>query len=557
MPTITHPLYQQAEALFQNQDNKKSLQLFAKLQRKKNLPPDIQQRIANRMGILYTRLGQPTESEPFFLQSLQLAEEINDPKLIYNACDNLAAVCIQLSHIVPAINYLQKALLLKEKTGNTAAMSSSLLQLSGLHFKIENNGEGKKILAQASALIKKHQQTALYSHLHFAQGMELKRQHKYAQAVKEYRLAIHHAMLLPDYLMAARSHHNAAIICMSTKKWKLSRQHLLSALSIVQQQKIKIDVLSIYTELARVCLALHQLEECNTYIGKAKTLAKQTTNPAAQQSIHEVIAEYYQATGQPAKALKHYQLFIEYHQAAYNEKLSHTVLDMQTKYETEKHQRQLREAQLQQTETELNLMRTQMNPHFVFNTINTIREAMHHQTKEQADAILMLFNKLMRKILDNSRKPSLLLSDNLEMLHMYIQLEQKRKEQPFEYQIEIGKNVNPTAIKIHGLLIQPLVENAIKHGLFYKKDGTGKIRIQLSLTKNIFCVTVTDNGIGRKKAAEVRTDKTHQSHATNIIRQTLSLLWKDEQTEKHLQFTDLYHANGKPAGTSVKICFPL
>ena len=501
---LTHPLYLQAEELFQNKQNKKCLALLMQIKKQKNLPLLLQQRIANRLFIIYTRLGNLKLSEKHVAQSLELAQRLKNRQLIYSAYDNMAAVYMQLSEPLQAIVCLQKSLRLKEKAGNTRDISNSLLQLSGLHFKIENIVDGKKTLEQAGNIIKRYKQTHHYPHLHFTRGMLLKREKKYPAAVKEYDLAVRYSIQQKDHLFTCRSLYNQAIVYIESKQWKSAHKNLLEELKLVKRHGIKIDELTVYIELARVSIALKKTDDCFTYIQKVKQLSKGNINPMVQQTLHDVSAQYYEAVKQYDKAVPHYKAYIDYHTNSYNQELSSKVTQLQARFQAEKRERELKEAQLQRTQTELNLLRAQLNPHFMFNALNGIRQTLLEGNSQQAEQLITRFAKLVRLILNTSRQATMSLTENLELLQLYVGIEQFRQNYRFSYSVQIAKDIHPSSIKINGLLLQPLIENAIVHGLFYKTTGKGTLSLQITKQQNVLTAVVTDNGIGRKKAEQYR-----------------------------------------------------
>jgi len=209
-------------------------------------------------------------------------------------------------------------------------------------------------------------------------------------------------------------------------------------------------------------------------------------------------------------------------------------------------------------EIERTLLRTQMNPHFIFNSLNSIQSFITTNNPQNASRFLSKFSKLMRMILNNSLQQFVLLSDELTSLSLYLDLEQVRFGNRFSYKIDIADDVEEDLVKVPPMLIQPFVENAILHGIMHKpSDGL----ITISLTSNgndtITC-KITDNGVGRKAAAEIesKNENTHKSVGMQLTRDRLQDLNIKTKSEQSCVITDLYDENGNAAGTQVTIIIP-
>ncbi len=201
-------------------------------------------------------------------------------------------------------------------------------------------------------------------------------------------------------------------------------------------------------------------------------------------------------------------------------------------------------------------LRSQMNPHFIFNALNSIRRYILENDSEQADFYLTSFALLMRKVLDNSKKNFVSLYDEIETLKIYLNLEQMRFDQSFKFSLETDPYLDLHNWMIPPMLIQPFIENAIWHGLAPKKKD-GILQISFSREgKYVKCV-IEDNGIGRKKAAEISARrKGHKSTGLKNIDERIQLLKKLYNLEINIDIKDLYDSEGNPAGTKVTILLP-
>lgn len=157
-------------------------------------------------------------------------------------------------------------------------------------------------------------------------------------------------------------------------------------------------------------------------------------------------------------------------------------------------------------ELEIDVIQNRLNPHFIFNSLNLIDFFMYRNDLTNAREVLFRFSDLLRKVIDNTGEKLILLKEELKMLDLFLQLECSRKKDLFTYRIEVSEEIDTSKIMIPPLLIQPLVENAIKHGILNKDDEGGEIIVLLSLSEGFLNIEVKDNGIGFKKSTEMKLD---------------------------------------------------
>ncbi len=214
-------------------------------------------------------------------------------------------------------------------------------------------------------------------------------------------------------------------------------------------------------------------------------------------------------------------------------------------------------------ELELKAMRAQMNPHFMFNTLNSIQEIVLNKDDITARIYLADFALMMRMILENSTQKEISFEKELEFLKLYLKMEELRFENKFEISLNIPDELYFNNIKIPPMLIQPYIENAISHGLMHKTEkGLLTISFEIEFINDTECLkcTVLDNGIGRKKAKEYSAwkEKKHQSMATEITNERLQLL-NSIHTKKGFQviITDLENLKNESIGTKIELYIPI
>ena len=208
----------------------------------------------------------------------------------------------------------------------------------------------------------------------------------------------------------------------------------------------------------------------------------------------------------------------------------------------------------------LQSMRLQMNPHFLFNALNSIQQMIMTGKEDKATLYLSKFSKLLRMVLTHSDREIVSLREETEMLKLYIELEALRFEDTFVYKVELNENVDPDDNKVPTLLIQPFVENAIWHGLLHKEGlRTLNVRFKMNENEDLVC-TVEDNGIGRE-ASKIYSKKTNQKEnhtgkGVSVADERLKIFNQQNGDSSKLDIDDIREADGSIAGTRVTITLP-
>lgn len=226
----------------------------------------------------------------------------------------------------------------------------------------------------------------------------------------------------------------------------------------------------------------------------------------------------------------------------------------------EKFQQENQLAALRQAKTEMEMqaLRAQMNPHFIFNSLNSINRFILQNKKLEASEYLTKFSKLIRLILFNSKASVITLENELDALKLYLELECLRFHDHFSYSIEVAEEIDTYVIKIPPLIIQPYAENAIWHGLM-NKESRGSLDIKLWQEGDMLCIQVTDDGIGRAAASSLRTkpDALHEPVGLQITADRIARVSKDGSLKPSIQITDLVLPDGSAGGTNVLIQIPV
>jgi sensor histidine kinase YesM len=199
-------------------------------------------------------------------------------------------------------------------------------------------------------------------------------------------------------------------------------------------------------------------------------------------------------------------------------------------------------------------LRTQMNPHFIFNVLNSISDYVWVNEKEKANAYLLEFSKLIRATLDNSNSDAIELGKELETLKLYVSLENLRFENNINFVINVSPEIDPSTQQIPPLILQPYIENAIWHGILHKKDKIGNIILNVTKNQTLLLIEIIDDGIGRSKSRELNLKRNkNKSWGTSITKERIDIANKLYGIKNNVKIVDLYSETGINIGTKVFI----
>jgi tetratricopeptide (TPR) repeat protein len=370
---------------------------------------------------------------------------------------------------------------------------------------------------------------------------------------------------------------------------KQSIESNIESNNLGEVSKDKIELSKSLVAKGETLSAIRELEE-------AAVLADTINNPKKQATAYLQLADLYEKNGMPSKALSIFKKYSEaiirtekQNEFALQEKadlikkqkeieaLSNRVVLGQQEEQTTLQQQQLiiygllviiaitmvtsyfifKNAQASKRANQLlalKSLRSQMNPHFIFNALNSVNHFISQNDERTANKFLSEFSRLMRLVLENSQEDFIPLHKEEEIISLYIKLEHYRFRDKFDYQVRVDEDLNKETIELPPMLIQPYIENAVWHGLRYK-ESKGSLDIHIGKDIRGLKIEVTDNGIGRKKSAALKTEnqKKHNSTGLKNIQERLNILNTVYKTNYQVQIEDL----PSDSGTRVTISVPI
>lgn len=290
-------------------------------------------------------------------------------------------------------------------------------------------------------------------------------------------------------------------------------------------------------------------------------IAEETEDHKLMSATCENIAEFY-ADRQDWENAYHYQVEHSKYSDLYVGKVNaQRQWELEVKYDAEKKRQEAELLRLQSTKLQLKALRAQMNPHFLYNALNSIQNYITSNRSNHAAKYLAKFAKLMRQSLEYSDMEIISLEKEIEFLGDYLYINEKlRFENKLKYDIQVEDDIEEDILGVPTMIVQPYVENAIEHGLRTKMDGMILLKFSLASDSTILCV-VEDNGIGRKKAREMQMQdaqyQNHKSRGTKITEERLRILHNADDHRVFVETIDLKNEVGEPSGTRVEIKIPV
>jgi tetratricopeptide (TPR) repeat protein len=528
----------------------------------------------SNIGIDYKYYGKLDKSLEHFLKSLSIKEEIMEnsknsysERSIGNTLNNIGVIYDEMGEYDKALDYYYRALEIRNTTNDLNGKAATLNNI-GIVFEEKGN---------------------------------------YQEALKYYQMTVPLKEKIGNYRSISITFLNIGIVYIELGDYDKALEYHFKAQEHISKTNDVYSKANLSNSIADIYLEKDEPGKALPYIKDGLELAKQTDAPRILRDSYKFLSLYYNAVKDYQKAYETQSKYVTINDSLFSQELAGQVAEMQTKYETEKKEKEIEilardkeiqslkikkqsvqlylliafillagvisilifsrfklkqkqariELEKKNLKTEQRLLRSQMNPHFIFNSMNSIQSYISGNDSFTAMTYLSKFAQLMRNILENSRKSFIVLSDEINTLELYIELERTRFKQKFDYQITIEPGLPVETAYIPPMLIQPFVENSIKHGLRNRTDK-GLLEIEFRQNNQFIICIVTDNGVGRKNAMELDTgkDKSHQSLGMQVTRERLESLSKEKKIDLKFKITDLKDKKGKAEGTEVLVQIP-
>jgi tetratricopeptide (TPR) repeat protein len=573
-----------AEAL---EFGKKSNTIFKKLNNIRGIG-----RSSNLIGACYFSQGNYQNAKECFQQAIEYSTKANDSVYIVRCLNNLGNVYIKNGVFDQAVECLIKAKHLYIVSGNTVGALVVNNNIGELYRSIGNFRKALDYYTESLTLaesVGNEQELSSIYHNIGAVYTELEDYDKALFATEksfELRSKINFKSgMIKNFISFGNIYQQKGERAKALSYYK-------KGLSLANELDLKDDEASILLHLGYIQLKDTKIDSARIYFVKSLTLAKELENSETTVELYQYLYYVDSLKGDYKSAIQNYA---EYH--SLKDKIDKfdpgkKIQELERKYalaqneidiqsaEIERKQKALiflslgivflilvavlgiQTIRLRSKKRTLELMqenlRSQMNPHFIFNVLNSINAYILQNNKEASSKYLLKFARLLRLVLENAQNNLVSINDEMESLRLYLELEAMRLNNKIEYEIFIDDEIDPQMFKIPALILQPYVENSILHGL-QNKNGGGKIAIKLEYANNSIHCSVSDNGIGRKKSMEKNqpSETNHKSYGTKITETRLKLLNSFYGRKLGIKYSDLNETNPELTGTIVEFDLPV
>ncbi len=548
-------------------------------------------------GVVYYFKSEYRVAKRFYEQSLSLYTEIPDSSGISAVLNNLAIIAVETGEYDEGVKLYLQALEIAEKLRDRVMTGRIYLNLGNISSELGQTDQSlvhyQKALEYSDSLTQK----GLYASLLNNIGGSYSDLEDFKKAFDFHNRSLKMRMELGDSIPIATSLSNLANVLVNQKKTDEAIEMYNQALDIYQALGYKKGMVSTYNFLGNCYMSLGDNVRAGEYFAKNINEAELLQLGYWEAEGYGSLASVFYKSGYYDKA---YDALLKYQQI--NDSLQvedsrRHLTELEKKYETQKKEAEIQRLsadKLQQEkklavrtawlltaiitalvtiivlvvirnrqhrktaaldkknlEMENQLLRVQMNPHFLFNSLNSIQYYMD-KNPESASQYLTKFSRLTRLILEHSRNHWVNLSEEVESMKLYLEMEQLRLENKFSWKFNIDEEIDEEMMEVPPMMFQPFIENAIKHGILPMETG-GHILIELSLLDGSkLKVIVTDNGVGRSTGKDNRK---HHSLGTQLTKERIALFEKQYDTKLFLQITDLEKA-GVVKGTKVEMEIP-
>jgi two-component system, LytTR family, sensor kinase len=540
-------------------------------------------------------------------QALDISKNIKYKVGEIRALNCIGNYYYQIASYDKAVKYYNEALSIAEKNKDKHNQVIGLSNLASVYTRIHQENKAISLFKIADSLLlatnNKYSQNRAALLTNMGMAYSSLKQHQKAIEYHLKTLEICENKNIPFGIALSKSNIGEEYIRL--KKFTVAKPYLIEAAEISEKSGYDNFLGKIYKNLAEIDLSIANNSSAIQFLEKSIAIAKKVNDQTVLLTTTKLLYETNFVQNDFKNAFLNLKTYAEINEQINGNDKQQIIAEINTKYETEKKEAQIKslsqqkriaeleskrqkttllllivgiissvimallffkryktnqqnqllkseiekaQAESKATESELKALKSQMNPHFIFNALNSIQEQFMFGDKLVANEQMGNFTSLTRQILSVSGKKKIPLSSEIDILSKYLELEKMRFETDFEYNIHFDENIDEEYVELPPMLVQPFVENSIKHGLLHKK-GAKKIEIKFQLNDaedQLICI-VEDNGIGRKKAASIKQKNQHNSFSTASVAQRLQMI--NENDDQNLVYEDLEDENGNPLGT--------
>ena len=560
----------------------------------------------NMLGVYYRNKSRLNQATFLHNKALQLAIKANNKELQVVNLNMLGVINRHTDNIRKALDYHQQALGIAESEPVTTLSLKKSIAVS-----LNSMGNIYLAINQLDLALEKFERSlTIEKDIGNKQGLAINYQNigyvleefgEYDKALNHYKISLNFNNEINSKVGVVICNNSIGQILLKQGRSEKALEIIEPTLKLAIENENQLYIASTYINLGWAQINTNQLNEGEKNLFKGLEIAKEHNFKTYVSDAYYHLSHLNEKKGNYALALKQYKEGDVIFHSINNEKNSQYVNALRIQYESQKKNSQIRAlaneneiVKLKLKESQRNwlvlvfgviilavisliinrqrrlkdekqiltleqdMLRSQMNPHFIFNSLNSIKLYIINNEKENAVYYLNKFSKLIRKILIASKEKKISLADELETMKLYMNIENIRFSNEINYTTKVDENIDLESIKVPSLILQPFLENALWHGLSTKKDDKNIILEITNKNNEFVTITITDNGIGRKESERINKNKLlkRKSVGIAITNDRLANFFKGHQNGYSIEIKDLYDSNQNATGTKVIINIP-
>ncbi len=542
------------------------------------------------LGSLYSTLQKYPQSETYYSMALEKSRQQQNQKGELLALIGWAGILERKGEYSKSLEELLKANALAHQLKDSIQAGRINASIAHIYFNYEEFEEAITFLNKAKHIYQASNNLKNLAALHNNIALVQKMSGQLDSAKQNFLEAIELGKILNNEVGNLQTYNNIALMYLTENELDTCEFYLLKSLDLAK--KLEVESMFTYYNLARL-----YLEKQDFLKGERNALISLKMSEQDNMNVEIIknkmlLAGIYAAQGNYQSAYQHQKELDSIKNKLFESDISSEVELIENKYQLQQKEMRLMEMDKEYQERkyvgigvlafllfgiafgflyyrqnslknkkerlllEQRLLRSQMNPHFIFNALSVIQGFIFKNNPKDAGRYLAKFSMLIRMILENSRKEYIPLDQEITALEYYLELQQLRFRDKFDFKIQIDEGIFPEQIVIAPMLTQPFIENAIEHGIQHK-EGKGMLRMNFEMKKDVLLFTLEDDGVGRTFASTVQTKKRkHQSLSTQITKERLLLYQQKKNRSFRLAISDRMNRQAAIIGTKVSIQIP-
>lgn len=561
----------------------------------------------HNQGIIYSEQSNEDKAVEYFNKSIDISKKSNNLLGMAMSMQSIAQIDIRKGNNAKALNLLYDCLKTFEEYKDEIGIADVHLSIGDICFLQKDFKKAIEHHTISYNLYQKNQYDVAMGTISYKVGVDYFEAKDYTKALDYLQKSID-LFQSSDYGANTVAYLNIAQIFIYQNKFDKALEFVDKGLKVAESTQNKLEIAHSYFLYSKVYMLQNRKNLAIEYAEKSLKISQEIEHPSEINAAAKQLFDLYKEAKQETKANKMYEIYLESKKSIDNQESKNALLEQKLKYEFEKKElisKAENEKQLAvlQTETERknlikniwlsifaavillvlvtafflyknikqktiisnqknNLLKqkllvSQMNPHFIFNSLNAIQNYIFKQDSLKAGTYLTQFSELIRMILDFSRKDYISVESEYKLLNNYLELQKLRFESKFDYSIFIDEKIDREEILIPPMLAQPFIENAIEHGIFHK-EGSGRVDVRLFFENSQLIYEIEDNGIGLEEAMKLKNKlkSSYESLATVITKERMSSMSEQLNHKIDIEIIDKKTISDLQTGVKVRFIVP-